>query len=241
MRLTRLWIKFWNWCGLMTLNSATRKVLKENLTYLTPTKLRRVHRALRETKEVEGDIVEFGVALGGSGVIFAQNKGSSRRFLGFDVFKMIPPPTSEKDGSNSKDRYQIIRSGASKGIRGEKYYGYRDNLFLEVKDTFNRHGVPVDGQTIVLYQGLFEETWPTASVPRVALAHIDCDWYDPARYCLHAIADKMSEGGIVIIDDYNDWGGCRTAVDEFVAERNDFVLEKGSNPFLRRKVGAAIS
>jgi len=65
MRFTRLWTKLWNWCGLTTLNSATREVVKENLTYLTPTKLRRVHRALKETKRVEGDIVEFGVALGG--------------------------------------------------------------------------------------------------------------------------------------------------------------------------------
>ena len=241
MRLTHFWTKLGYWCGLATLTSATREVVRQKLTYLTPTKLHRIHRALNETKQVEGDIIEFGVALGGSGVIFAQNLGDSRRFLGFDVFKMIPPPTSEKDDPESKDRYQLINSGASKGIGGDKYYGYRDNLFLEVKETFSRHGVPVDGQRIALYQGLFETTWPTVTVHRVSLVHIDCDWYDPVHYCLHAIADKMSEGGIVIIDDYNDWGGCRIAVDEFVAERKDFIFEMGSNPFLRKKHGTTVS
>jgi len=154
---------------------------------------------------------------------------------------MIPPPSSEKDDTKSKERYQIIKSGASKGIGGDKYYGYKDSLFAEVKDSFARHGVSVDGQSIVLYRGFFEETWPTVSVHSVALAHIDCDWYDPVRYCLHAVADEVSEGGILIIDDYNDYGGCRTAVNEFLTERNDFVFEDGPNPFLRRKRAAAIS
>jgi len=64
-----------------TLDPATRAVVADKLTYLAPKKLRRIHLALKETKEVEGDIIEFGVALGGSGIIFAQNKGDSRRYL----------------------------------------------------------------------------------------------------------------------------------------------------------------
>jgi asparagine synthase (glutamine-hydrolysing) len=76
------------------------------------------------------------------------------------------------------------------------------------------------------------------SIGPIALAHIDCDWYDPVRFCLHAVADKVSEGGIVIIDDYNDWGGCRKAVDEFIAERSDYLFEDGPNPFLRKERSA---
>jgi O-methyltransferase len=218
-----------------TLDPSTRAVVRDRLTYLSPSKLRRIHSALEETRGVEGDVIEFGVALGGSGIIFAKNKGESRRFLGFDVFQMIPPPTSEKDDAKSKDRYQKIKSGTSKGIRGDKYYGYRDNLFAEVKDSFARHGVPADGERITLYRGLFEETWPTVNVKSVALAHVDCDWYEPVRFCLQAVADKMTPGGIIIIDDYNDYGGCRTAVDEFLTERDDFQFEVGPNPFLRKK------
>lgn len=216
------------------LSSITRAVVKDRLTYLSPDKLKRIQRALKETKDVPGDILEFGVALGGSGIIFAHHIGESRRFLGFDVFGMIPPPTSKKDDAVSKERYEIIKSGASKGIGNDDYYGYKKDLISEVKASFARHCVPVDDESIILYKGLFEDTWPTVSVSAVSLAHIDCDWYDPVRFCLNACADKVSEGGIIVIDDYHDYGGCRTAVDEFIAERRNYTFEDGANPFLKK-------
>jgi hypothetical protein len=76
---------------MVALDPVTRAVVEDRLTYLSVGKLRRLQRALKETGKVEGDILEFGVALGGSGIIFALNLGKSRRFLGFDVFQMIPP------------------------------------------------------------------------------------------------------------------------------------------------------
>ena len=68
----------------------------------------------------------------------------------------------------------------------------------------------------------------------MAFVHIDCDWYDPVKYCLHAIAHVLSPGGLVVIDDYHAYEGCRTAVDEFIASRSDFRFEPGPNPILRK-------
>lgn len=232
-----------NWLGSVrrsidfaTLDPITRSVLRDRLTYLSYEKLKRIRRALAETRDCHGDIIEFGVALGGSGIILARGAGASRRFLGFDVFGMIPPPASEKDDAKSKQRYEVISSGKSQGINGDIYYGYKKDLFKEVIDSFARHGVQVDGNRVFLHKGLFEATWPAAdeTVDAIALAHIDCDWYDPVLFCLNACADKLVEGGILIIDDYNDYGGCHTAVDEFVSKRADFRLEPGVNPFLRK-------
>jgi asparagine synthase (glutamine-hydrolysing) len=221
---------------LMSLGPVAKAVVGDRLTYLPAEKLRRIERVLHEVEAggTAGDIVEFGVALGGSGIMLAHHAGGGRRFIGLDVFAMIPPPTSEKDDAKSKARYETISSGASKGLGGDTYYGYRDHLYDEVKQNFARHGVPVDGDRIQLHKGLFEETWPGLDVKAIAVAHVDCDWYDPVRYCLEAIGQKMSAGGAVIIDDYNDYGGCRTAVDEFVAARSDFAFEDGVNPFLRK-------
>lgn len=221
--------------GALTLDTFTKTIVADKLTYLSAKKLHRLHNALKRTRSVGGDIVEFGIALGGSGIILARNKEASRRFLGFDVFGMIPPPTSEKDDARSKGRYKTIQSGAATGIAGDTYYGYKENLFSQVKAAFARHGAPVDGENIALYRGLFEETWPTVTVHSVALAHVDCDWYDPVRYCLHALAGKLSEGGIIIIDDYYDYGGCRTAVDEFLEENKQFAFEDGPNPYLCKR------
>jgi O-methyltransferase len=220
-----------------TLSDVSRAVIDDRLTYLSTIKLERIEQALREVDNngVPGDVVEFGVALGGSGIIMAKLSGPSRRYLGLDVFEMIPPPTSDKDDAKSKERFETIASGKSTGIGGDTYYGYRDNLIEDVRKSFSRHGVPVDGSRVLLIKGLFEDSWPSVAVDRIALAHIDCDWYDPVRFCLQAIADKLSDGGIVILDDYYDYGGCRTAVDEFVAERPDFRFEDGRNPFLRKR------
>jgi len=212
-----------------------RSVLDDRLSYLSIAKFRRINAALAELNRVPvpGDFVEFGVALGGSAIVIAK-AAAGRSFHGFDVFAMIPPPTSEKDGPKSKQRYETIASGASKGIGGEQYYGYRADLLEDVRAAFARHGVPVDGKAIALHKGLFEDTWPKAGVQKVAFVHIDCDWYDPVKYCLHAIAHVLSPGGLVVIDDYHAYEGCRTAVDEFIASRSDFRFEPGPNPILRK-------
>lgn len=208
------------------------KVVRDKLTYLNFEKLDRIDNACRRTVGVKGDILEFGVALGGSGILMAKFAAPPKRFFGFDVFGQIPPPTSDKDDDKSRSRYEIIQSGQSKGIRGAEYYGYQDDLIQQVSSSFSHYGIPVDGERIVLLKGLFEDTLPTTDIQTVSLAHIDCDWYDPVTLCLSFCADRLSPGGIIVIDDYHDYGGCRTAVDEFLGERGDFRLEDGRNPFL---------
>jgi asparagine synthase (glutamine-hydrolysing) len=222
------------------LSSLTREVVKQKLTYLTPQKLARLEASASAVveKRIPGDILEFGVALGGSAIILADfAKQGGRQFHGFDVFGMIPPPTSDKDRADAKSRYETIASGASAGIGGDKYYGYRDDLFGDVCKAMARHGVPVDGKVVTLHKGLFEDTVPRTPVQQVALAHVDCDWYDPVKFCLEYLGSRLSPGGMIIIDDYHDYSGCRTATDEFLRSRPDFKLDGGANVMLRRHAG----
>lgn len=218
------------------LEDATRAVRDEGLTYLTVEKLLRLERLIERIKaeKVPGDFVEFGVALGGTAIVLARHAAGERSFHGFDVFGMIPPPTSEKDDAASRQRYEVIRSGKSEGINGNTYYGYRSDLLGDVKSSFQRHGLVVDGDRIALHKGLFEETLPLVPIRTIALAHVDCDWYDPVSYCLRSIAPRMSEGGAILLDDYNDYGGARAAVDDFCREHPGFRFEKGANPALWR-------
>lgn len=219
------------------IGSVAKRVLLQGLTYLSPRKLRRIEKEMRRIRDeaVPGDVLEFGVALGGSAIVLAHHiRGSKRRFFGFDVFSQIPAPTSEHDDQRSRDRYEIIQSGKSRGIRGKAYYGYEANLLKKVKEAFGRFGLEVDDRRRNLVQGLFEDTWPRQKITRVAFAHLDCDWYDPVRYCLEQLADRMVPGGAIMLDDYNDYGGCRTAVDQFIAGRSDFQFEPGANPILRK-------
>jgi asparagine synthase (glutamine-hydrolysing) len=129
----------------------------------------------------------------------------------------------------------VIASGQSTGLNGAVYYGYRTNLYDEVRASFERHGLPVDAEKVALHKGLFEETVPQSLGPAIALAHVDCDWYDPVKLCLGSLADRMTPGGIVVLDDYNDYGGCRIAAQEFLATWPDYGFEEGPNAILRRK------
>jgi O-methyltransferase len=225
-------IRFWR--DTRNLSSVSRQVLKERLTYLAIPKFERLENALKETQHLKGDLIEFGIALGGSAIVMAQAAKPDRRFIGFDVFAMIPEPTSDKDDEKSKKRYETIKSGKSSGIDGDTYYGYQEDLYGIVSASFAKYGVPVDGDRIQLIKGLFEDTWPTTDIQSIAIAHLDCDWYDPVKYCLAVCADKMLPGGQIIIDDYHAYGGCRTAVDEFLAERKDYRMEPGRNPILHK-------
>ena len=215
-----------------------QSVLNDRLTYLSPKRLTRLHECAEEiaAKGVFGDILEFGVALGGSAVVLARHAKAGRQFHGFDVFGMIPPPQSPHDDDKSRHRYQIIASGRSEGIQGDVYYGYRSDLLSDVRSTLLRYGMPQDGKSVFLHRGLFQSTWDQYERQSVALAHIDCDWYDPVRFCLEAVDRKLSPGGMIIIDDYDDYGGCRKATDEFLHSRpGKFTVDRDDNLVLRNR------
>lgn len=218
------------------LSRTARHVLDQNLTYLSPLKLNNLEHCVRQVDRdlVPGDFIECGVALGGSAIVLASKISAQRRFRGYDVFATIPPPSARDDGP-AHHRYEVIRTGQSSGIGGETYYGYVDNLFDVVVGNFDRFGLNVDGGAIALRRGLFEQTLPAEDLGGIALAHIDCDWHDPVRFCLEAIYERLSPGGFIVLDDYDDYGGCRRATDAFLASVPDLrVYRRRGNMLLRR-------
>lgn len=230
-RIARRW-------NLLRLSAVAQRMRRERLTYLRPAKLVRIETALRRLRRrgVAGDYLEFGVALGGTAALIAQAaRRADSRFVGLDVFATIPPPTSPHDDAKSRERYAVIAAGEATGIGDEVYYGYRDDLLDHVGQVLASVDAPVDGRQIRLAKGLFDETWPTLDVERVAFAHIDCDWHDPVLYCLNAVAPKLSDDGVIVIDDYHDYPGCRTAVDAFLEQNRGFRMVPGANPLIERR------
>jgi O-methyltransferase len=219
------------------LSKVARAIKDEHLTYLSLERLRNIENSLRtvERTKTPGDFIEFGVALGGSAIMICSHLSLSRTFHGFDVFGMIPPP-SEGDDAKSKARYEVIISGKSAGIGGEQYYGYRENLYDQVVESFARFGRPVDHETIYLHKGLFQDTWNEYGGASIAFVHIDCDWYEPVKFCLNSIYPHLSIGAHIVIDDYNDYGGCRQATNEFLGIRHDtHIIKSDSNVVLVRE------
>lgn len=216
-------------------SKVSRRVKNRKLTYLTYEKILNIENCIKDiaTKNISGSFVEAGIALGGSAIIIADLMPPNRTFHGYDVFEMIPPP-SEKDDKSSKARYDVIKSGQSKGIDGDPYYGYMESLYENVIKNFEIFDLQVDNKRIYLHKGLFENTMNFNQ--NVALAHIDCDWYEPVNFVLNKVYPVLSNGGYIIVDDYYDYGGCKKSVDEFLQEQNDMhIVKSGSNVVLIRK------
>ena len=217
------------------------RVHSEKLTYLSMSALADLHAAVTriEKENVPGIIIETGCALGGSALVIAAAKEKTRRLFVYDVFGMIPPP-SAAETPEVHERYRIIKSGESSGLGNKSYYGYEQDLIEKVTATFVRFGFPLGSNATALEKGLYEETL-RVSEP-VAFAHIDCDWYDSVLTCLQRIEPRLATGGVLVIDDYFVWSGCRRAVDEYFASRmEDYEFQTKSRLHIVRRPRQASS
>lgn len=197
----------------------------DDLTYLTAERFAVLADEIAriEAQRVPGAFLEFGIAAGGSAVWLAHKARPRRRFVGYDVFGMIPPP-GDRDPPQAHVRYAEIREGRSGGIGGKAYYGYVSDLRREVGESFRRYGLAVDGAGVALVAGRFEDTLPAALPDAIAFAHVDCDWHDAVAHVLASVAPRMARGAALVLDDWNDWGGCRTAATAFLAASGGFML-----------------
>ncbi len=199
---------------------AIRYVKKHKLTYLGIEALADLADAVNRVSRqgVPGSFHEAGCALGGSAILIAAVKPEARPMWVYDTFERIPPP-SQLDGQDAHDRFEQIETGQAAGVKGSTYYGYRPDLLGEVEGSFSGAGLEVKKNQIHLTKGLFQDTL-RIDAP-VAFAHLDCDWYESVMTCLTQIEPQLSVGGVLVIDDYQHWSGCRKAIDEYFADKSE--------------------
>lgn len=177
------------------------------LSYARLDKLYEIASAL-EKRKITGSFVECGVWNGGSaGVISSvSEKFNSRRPIWlFDSFQGLPRPTG----------YDVNQSGelGKKGMALGSVEKVNELLFKKLK---------LEKESIHIVEGWFEETIPKykQDIGKIALLHLDCDWYKSVKFCLEQLYYSVLNGGFIIIDDYGYWKGCKKAVDEFFQQRN---------------------
>jgi O-methyltransferase len=75
-------------------------------------------------------------------------------------------------------------------------------------------------------KGPVEATIPATVPGDLALLRLDTDWYESTLHELQQLYPLLSPGGVLIIDDYGHWEGCRRAVDEYFADREAPLLSR---------------
>ena len=175
---------------------------------------------------IEGDIIECGVAMAGNlasmmlGAISANPLGIYRKFWGFDSFigiQLAGKKDTQQAGigditHNTDVPYEDLL--VSSGITAHS----KENVIS------NLTSWGLNNCYIELVEGWVQNSIPLVDdrIEKIAILRLDMDVYHPTKYCLDIWWDKISEGGVIIID---DWAldGVRIACDEFFAE-------KGINP-----------
>ena len=166
----------------------------------------------RMAEGTPGDIAEFGVYKGASlsrWAIFRSmfSNEFAKKIFGFDVFGAFPHTNYEDD---VKRRAEFVDAG------GENSISKSDFEYL-LKERNLDHNVE-------LIEGNILETLPDflANNPhtRFSLINLDTDVYEPAKCILEHCWDRLTPGGVLILDDYATFAGETVAVEEFIVERN---------------------
>jgi O-methyltransferase len=190
-------------------------------TMVAPAALVTLYRLVAhcEREGIEGALVQCGVWKGGSAAVMAMGSleagGGGRDLHLFDSFAGIPEPDARLDGDKA-----VREVGGAGNAQGR----------LRVANDYRERGGPGSPEEVRawieslgwaqerlhLHPGWFQETVPAVapSIERIAVLHLDGDWYDSTRVCLEALRHRVVPGGFVVIDDYGCYEGCRRAVDE---------------------------
>ncbi|HEV2446010.1 MAG TPA: TylF/MycF/NovP-related O-methyltransferase, partial [Candidatus Sulfopaludibacter sp.] len=165
---------------------------------------------------IGGALVECGVWRGGCAGMMAlahlhAGGPATREIHLFDSFQGLPQPDRRFDGMEAV----AMAAGRADGVAapiGACVASAEDSRQLLV----DLIGYP--SHLVKTHAGWFEDTLPLAApaVGPVALLRLDGDWYRSTKICLEHLYDQVSAHGVVVIDDYGHFRGCRKAVDEFV-------------------------
>ena len=163
--------------------------------------------------------IECGVAGGGSGILVAvaldhYARVFSAGHLTFkvilcDTFEGMPPPSCADAIGNGPGLISAVDTNWATGTCSSPVQHITDLAKkFKVEDI------------VVIKQGLFKDTLPLLSKENTfQLAHFDADWYESILECFEHVSPSMNIGGIIQLDDYNYWNGCKKAVTEYFSRQ----------------------
>jgi len=163
---------------------------------------------VKETENLEGDILELGTYKCGTTIMmarFLKKISSKRKVIGCDAFIGLPYEDKHSSQQNAKGMFSDVTV---------------EHVLEKIKK------FAVDDK-IKIIEGLFEETLlKSLSEQKFSMVLLDCDLYDAAKVSLEFAYPRLVEGGIIMFDDYDRanrnnpmWGETR-AIDEFCSSYN---------------------
>ena len=170
---------------------------------------------------IAGDIVECGVWKGGSTAAAARTlmnlNQTSRTLWMYDTYDGMSAPSANDVDLRGQCADELMANDQADSAESPDSIWCRCSLET-VQQTMAQTGYP---ETNIRYvKGKVEDTLPEVSPDKISILRLDTDWYESTRCELEVLFPKLAVGGVLIIDDYGHWQGCRKAVDEYFANHS---------------------
>lgn len=170
-----------------------------------------------EAHAVPGDIVECGVWRGGNLVIaglMRKQLGFDRQIWAFDTFAGMTAPTEAdfKPGADLDVRRKFAES--DRDTHNEWCYAGED-------DVVGSFEARTGSRDLKIVKGPVEQTLrnPDNVPAEISILRLDTDFYESTKAELEILYPRLSDRGVLIVDDYGEWAGARKAVDEYFSGR----------------------
>jgi len=172
---------------------------------------------LEQTRNVQGDVCEFGVAQGETSALIANEiRDGAKRLHLFDSFQGLSTPTKE---DTLKD--DIFELGTMEAYRGTM--AFHKKLVISRLEEI---GFPAERYSI--HEGFIEKTLDSNNdLPeKVSFAYVDLDLFAPTKIALEFLNPRTEMGAVILVDDHGFFStGVETAVNEFVQQNQQFKIQ----------------
>ena len=153
---------------------------------------------------VPGDFIETGVWRGGACIMMRAVLKAygilDRKVWVADSFRGLPPPSTEQDAGSHFHLDPALAISLEQVQRNFAKYGLLDDQ-------------------VGFLQGWFSETLPSAPINKLAILRLDGDLYESTMDGFTHLYDKVSTGGFIIVDDFEQLPVCKQATLDFRAAR----------------------
>ena len=171
---------------------------------------------------ITGSFVECGVWKGGSVMAMALsliNKGVfDKEIYLYDTFYGMPSPENIDVNVYETTAIHYL----SKHEKSEDSHAWCITPKNKVEENIYSTGYPKG--KFKLIEGKVEETIPGIMPKKISLLRLDTDWYASTKHEMENLFPLLVKNGVLIIDDYGHWAGCKKAIDEYIKEKNISIL-----------------
>jgi len=183
--------------------SIREKARNRAISMITEPQLFDLLQYVRNTADVEGDIVEYGSLYGGSGAVITESSlhySPDKEIWLFDSFAGIP------DSNYGLDHHW---NGS-----------FTDNSYAAVRDAFK------DVKNLTIVQGNIVDTFD-AIKGNISFGYLASDTLESGEILLNYMWPKLSKGGIITICDYGSYPNAIPLTmycDEFFKDKEDAII-----------------